>query len=225
MAEAGARLGVGVLVSGRGTNLQAIIDAVETGRLPIEVRLVLSNRADAPALDRARRHGAPTSVVRRGDHLDRLSQQREMARLLRLAGVGLVVLAGFSAIVGPGLLDAYPGAIINIHPSLLPAFPGSLHAQRDALEHGVKVAGCTVHFVTEEIDAGPIILQACVPVEEMDTVETLADRILKEEHRILPEAIRLFAERRLSIEGRRVRPRQGASRRLPAGQDTALEER
>jgi phosphoribosylglycinamide formyltransferase-1 len=195
---------VGVLISGGGTNLQAIIDRCADGSVPARVACVVSNRAEAFGLERARQSGIPAL------HLDhRLFSGREaydeaLVTTLQEYGVDLVVLAGFMRIVTPVLLAAYPGRILNIHPALLPAFPG-LHAQRQALEHGAKVAGCTVHFVDAGCDTGPIILQAAVPVREDDTEESLSQRIQVEEHRLYPEAIRLFAEGRLSFEGRRVR--------------------
>ncbi len=207
---------VGVLASGRGTNLQAIIDAVERGELPIEIAVVVSNRSKALALERARRQGIPTVVVPHKRYPTREAHEEAVLRELRAAEVDLVVLAGYDRVVGRALLDAYPYAIVNIHPGLLPAFAGTLHAQEMALEYGVKVAGCTVHFVTADVDAGPIIVQRAVEVREDDTVESLKARILAEEHRALPEAIRLIAEGRTRIEGRRVRvlPAPPAERQL-----------
>lgn len=198
------RLRLGVLVSGRGSNLQAIIDAVERGEVPAEVAVVISNHREALALERAARHGIKTAVIERCGYASRWEQQRAMLECLREHRVELVVLAGFDRVVGPDLLRAYAGRIVNIHPSLLPAFGGGLHAQADALEYGAKVSGCTVHFVTEEVDGGPIILQQAVPVLETDTVESLSARILAEEHKLLPRAIRLIAEGRVRVEGRRV---------------------
>ena len=198
-------LKIGVLASGRGTNLQAIINAIEAGTLPARIAVVISNYPGVPALERAARHGAPTVVIERGGFGSRSAHQQAIADELQRRDVELVVLGGFDRVVEPEILRAFTDRVINIHPSLLPAFGGGLHAQADALECGVKVSGCTVHFVTEEVDAGPIIAQACVPVLEDDTAETLAARILEQEHRILPEAILLFAQGRLRIEGRRVR--------------------
>lgn len=199
----GEKLKIGVLVSGNGSNLQSIIAAIEAGRLAACVGCVISNKADAYALQRAREHGIPAI------HLDhRLCASRDaydeaLVETLREFDVELVVLAGFMRIITPVLLDAFPQAIINIHPALLPAFPG-LHAQRQALEYGVKITGCTVHFVDAGTDTGPIIIQAPVPVLPGDTEETLSARIQQEEHRIYPEAIRLFAEGQLKVEGRKV---------------------
>jgi phosphoribosylglycinamide formyltransferase-1 len=196
-------LKVGVLASGGGTNLQALIDRSEDGALPADIRCVISNVASAFALERAARHGIPAI------HLDhRLFSSREdydkaIVDALRDHDVELVALAGFMRIISQVLLDAFPTAVMNIHPALLPSFPG-LHAQRQALEHGVKVTGCTVHFVDSGTDTGPIICQAAVPVLEGDTEESLSARILVEEHRCYPLAVRLFAEGRLSVEGRRV---------------------
>ncbi len=202
-AQLPARLGV--LVSGRGTNLQAILEAIKRGEVDATVAVVISNRAEAPALQRAAAFGVPTAVVLRRDYSNRLLHQLAIAEILKSYRVDLVVLAGFDRILVPEFVRAFPYRIINIHPSLLPAFRGTLHAQQEALEYGVKVSGCTVHFVTEEVDAGPIILQAAVPVLEDDMPETLSARILEQEHKILPQAIQLFAEGRLEVVGRRVR--------------------
>lgn len=199
------KLKLGVLVSGRGSNLQAILDAIGRAELPAEVVAVISNRPGVLALDRAARAGVPTHVVERKDFTSRHTQQMAMADVLENAGAELVVLAGFDSLLDPDFVARFPNRIINIHPSLLPAFGGGLHAQADALHWGVRVSGCTVHFVTAEVDAGPIILQAVVPVMDDDTCESLAQRILVEEHRLLPAAIRLFAEGRLQVQGRRVR--------------------
>jgi phosphoribosylglycinamide formyltransferase-1 len=193
---------LGVLISGRGTNLQAIIDAASDGRLDARIAVVISNRAEAAGLARAAAAGIETLVL---DHRGRPSRDefdRAVAAALRDRGVSLVCLAGFMRLVGAPLLEAFPNAILNIHPSLLPAFPG-LDAQRQALEHGVKVSGATVHLVNGELDAGPIVLQATVPVRDDDTVETLSARILVEEHRLYPEAIRRVLAGGWRIEGRR----------------------
>lgn len=198
------RIRLGILVSGRGSNFEAIAEAIDRGTLVAEIAIVISNHADARAVERARQRGLPVTVIERAAYPSRTAQHTAIAEALRAAGVDLVVAAGFDRILEPVVVEAFADRIINIHPSLLPAFPG-LHAQAQALEYGVKIAGCTVHFVTQELDAGPIILQAAVPVHEDDTVETLAARILAEEHRILPQAIQLFAEGRLQREGRRVR--------------------
>jgi phosphoribosylglycinamide formyltransferase 1 len=198
---------LGVLVSGRGSNLQAIIDAVQARRLDATIAVVISNRADAAGLARARQAGIEAIHLNPRDHADRHAYDSALVEMLRQHQVGLVCLAGFMRLVGRPLLDAFPNRILNIHPSLLPAFRG-LDAQRQALEHGVRVSGATVHFVVEELDAGPIVLQAAVPVLEADTVETLAARILVEEHRIYPEAIGLVLDGEWRIDGRRFLARQ-----------------
>ena len=198
-------LRLGVLVSGRGSNLQAIIDEIEAGTLNAEIAVVVSNKQGVPALERAERHGLTTAFLDPKSLSDtpdpRQAYDRKLLETLRHHQVQLVVLAGYMKIVTPVLIDAYESKIMNIHPSLLPNFPG-LHAQQQALDHGVKVAGCTVHFVTEGMDTGHIILQRAVPVEEGDTADILSERILKEEHGALPRAIQLFAEGRLRVEGR-----------------------
>jgi phosphoribosylglycinamide formyltransferase-1 len=203
---------VAVFASGRGSNLGALLDAETAGRLGARVALVVSDRADAPALALARLAGKPTLVLDPGPRSPRLSDACEASLVAALAdrGVRLVALAGFMRIVGRGLLSAFPDRVINMHPSLLPAFRG-LDAQRRAWEHGVRFAGCTVHFVNEGVDEGPIIAQAVVPVALDDTPETLAARILVEEHALYPKALRIVAEGRARIEGRRVViDRQGA---------------
>jgi phosphoribosylglycinamide formyltransferase-1 len=202
MPERSIRLGV--LASGRGSNLQAIIDAIEKGTLDAVLAVVICNKVEAPALERARKHGAPAVFLDPKAASDREDYDRNILTQLRVHDVQLLALAGYMKIVTSVLIEAYADRIMNIHPSLLPAFPG-LGAQKQALDWGVKVSGCTVHFVTEGIDVGPIIRQAAVPVLETDTEETLAARILVEEHRIYPEAIQLFAQGRLTVEGRRVR--------------------
>ncbi|MBM4297680.1 MAG: phosphoribosylglycinamide formyltransferase [Deltaproteobacteria bacterium] len=194
---------IGVLISGGGTNLQAIIDAVEAKKLDAKIELVLSNRADAYGLTRARNHGVATEVLDHKVFSSREAYDQAVVELLRGRGVELVVLAGFMRLLSPVFIKAYSNRIMNIHPALLPAFPG-LHGQRKAVEHGVRFAGCTVHFVNEECDEGPIIIQAAVPVYSDDTGESLAARILKQEHRIYPRAIQLYAEGRLTVSGRRV---------------------
>ncbi|MDQ7793591.1 MAG: phosphoribosylglycinamide formyltransferase [bacterium] len=200
-------LNLGVLASGRGTNLLAILAAAAGGEIPARVRVVISDRAGAPALELARSRGIPAFFLDPGPAGKAAFESRVVSRLEE-HGVDLVCLAGFMRVVGRTLLDRYAGRILNIHPSLLPAFPG-LDAQRQAWEYGVKVAGCTVHFVDRGVDAGPIILQRAVTVSEGDTPETLGARILEEEHRAYPEAIRLFAEKRLVLEGRRVKVGEG----------------
>jgi phosphoribosylglycinamide formyltransferase-1 len=191
-----------VLISGRGSNLQAIIDAIATGRLDAGIAVVVSNRADAAGLTRARDAGIEALCVPAGEYPDRDAYDRAIAERLRAREVDLVCLAGFMRLVGRPLLEAFPNRILNIHPSLLPAFPG-LDAQRQALEHGVLITGATVHLVTDDLDAGPIVLQAAVPVLDDDTVETLTARILAEEHRLYPEAIRLLLGGGWAVHGRR----------------------
>jgi phosphoribosylglycinamide formyltransferase 1 len=193
---------LGVLISGRGSNLQSIIDAIAAGRLDATLAVVISNRADAPGLQRARDAGIATQVLRARDQPDRDAYDTALVALLHDARVDLVCLAGFMRLVGAPMLAAFPDRILNIHPSLLPAFPG-LEAQRQALAHGVRVSGATVHLVTSELDGGPIIIQSAVPVLGDDTVDTLSARILIEEHRIYPEAIQLVLDGGWSIEGRR----------------------
>jgi phosphoribosylglycinamide formyltransferase-1 len=194
---------VGILISGRGSNFRALSDAIEEGRIPARISLVLSNRASAAGLELAReRDYAAVCVPSKG--LGRDAYSRLLARELKSAQVDLVCLAGFMRILGPELVKQYPLRILNIHPSLLPAFRG-LHAQRQALEWGAKVTGCTVHFVDEELDHGAIILQHPVPVEDGDTEESLSSRILVHEHQIYPEALKLVCRNRIRVEGRRVR--------------------
>ncbi len=199
---------LGVLISGRGSNLQSIIDAVAAGRLDADIAVVISSRADAPGLARAREADIETLVFVPRDYPNRDAYDRAVVEVLRAQGVNLVCLAGFMRLVGAPLLEAYPQRILNIHPSLLPAFPG-LEAQRQALAHGVRLTGATVHLVTAELDGGPIVLQAAVPVLDEDTVDTLSARILVEEHRLYPEAIRLMLDGSWSIEGRRFVRRRG----------------
>jgi len=196
-------LPIGVLVSGRGSNLAAILEACARPGFPAHVAVVISDRERALALERARAAGVEALWIDPKDFADREAFDAVLVRELTARGVGLVCNAGFMRILSPVYVRAFAGRALNIHPSLLPSFPG-LHAQRQALDHGAKVAGATVHFVDEGMDSGPIVLQAAVPVEPGDTEETLAARILVQEHRIYPEAIRLFAEGRLRIEGRRV---------------------
>jgi len=195
---------IGVLVSGRGSNLQAIIDAIETGYIDTAIAIVVSDVGDAHALTRSREHGIKAVHVNPNSFTTKDSYEEEILTLLHEEGVDLVLLAGYMRIVGKRLLDAYYGRILNIHPALLPSFPG-LHAQEQAFDYGVKVTGCTVHFVNKGIDTGPIILQRCVSVLEDDTPDSLADRILEKEHQIYPEAVKLFIEDRLTIDGRQVK--------------------
>jgi len=194
---------IGVLVSGSGTNLQAIIDAIEAKRLDAKIEVVLSNRADAYGLVRAKNHGIATEVLDHKQFPSREAYDQAVVDILRARGVELVVLAGFMRLLSPIFVKAYSNRIMNIHPALLPSFPG-LHVQKKAVDHGVRFSGCTVHFVNEECDEGPIIIQAVVPVFPDDSEESLAARILKQEHRIYPRAIQLYAEGRLRVEGRRV---------------------
>jgi len=200
-------LNIGVLVSGSGTNLQSILDACVRGALPARVACVISNKADAYALERARSAGIPALHLDHRAHAGREAYDAALVATLREFEVELVAMAGFMRIITPVLLEAFPLAVMNIHPALLPAFPG-LHAQRQALDYGAKVAGCTVHFVDAGTDTGPIIMQAPVALLEGDTEQTLSARIQKEEHLVYPEAIRLFAQGRLKVEGRTVRIRQ-----------------
>lgn len=203
-----SKLRLGVLASGRGSNLQAVIDAIEAGTVKARIAVVISNKKDAQALVRARAHGVPEVFLDPKPYAGmidtREAYDRGILDILRKHEVDLVLLAGYMKIVTPGLIDAYRNRMMNIHPSLLPSFPG-LEAQKQSLDWGAKVAGCTVHFVTEGVDEGPIILQATVPVLERDSPETLAARILVEEHAIYPRAVQLYADGRLLVEGRRVR--------------------
>jgi len=190
--------------------LQALIDAIESDQLSAQIAVVISNHAGAPALDRAAAHGLPTRLMPRNAYPSREAQQAALLAALQEAQVSLVVLAGFDRILDSSIVCAFPHRIVNIHPSLLPAFAGGMapRPQADALAYGVKIAGCTVHLVTEEIDAGPIIAQASVPVEEGDTVETLSARILEQEHRLLPLAVSLLLAGKVQLDGRRayIRP-------------------
>lgn len=198
------KLKLGVLASGSGTNLQAILESCSSGKINAEVRIVVSDVARAGALERAKRSGVATAVHERSSYPSKKEHEAAMVADLKKRGVELVCLAGYMRIVGKGFLAAFPDRVMNIHPALLPSFPG-LDAQKQAFDHGVKVSGCTVHFVDEMTDHGPIILQAAVPVLEDDSVGSLQQRILKEEHRIYSEAIQLYADGRLKLEGRRVR--------------------
>jgi phosphoribosylglycinamide formyltransferase-1 len=197
------QVSIGVLISGGGTNLQSIIDAIEAKRLDAQIKVVLSNKADAYGLARARNHGIPTETLDHKTYPSREAYDQAVVDLLRAREVELVVLAGFMRLLSPVFVKAYSNRIMNIHPALLPAFPG-LHVQKKAIDHGVRFSGCTVHFVNEECDEGPIIIQAAVPVFPDDTEESLAARILKQEHRIYPRAIQLYAEGRLRVMGRKV---------------------
>ena len=194
---------IGVLISGGGTNLPSIIDAIEAQQLDAKIQVVLSNRADAYGLVRAKKHGIPVEILDHKRFPTREAFDQAVVDTLRGREVELVVLAGFMRLLSPVFVGAYSNRIMNIHPALLPAFPG-LHAQKKAVEHGVRFSGCTVHFVNEACDEGPIIIQAVVPVFPDDTPESLAARILEQEHRIYPGAIQLYSEGRLRIEGRKV---------------------
>ncbi|MBI5588529.1 MAG: phosphoribosylglycinamide formyltransferase [Deltaproteobacteria bacterium] len=200
---------IGVLVSGSGSNLQAIIDSVEAGSLKASIKVVISDNSQAYAIERAKKHGIPSVVLLKKGYSSREEFDKEVVRELKENGVELVVMAGFMRIISKVILEAFPMRIMNIHPSLLPAFPG-LDVQKKALEHGVKFSGCTVHFVDEGLDSGPIVIQAAVPVLDADTPETLAKRILAEEHRIYPQAIQFFSEGRIEFSGRRVSIKKNA---------------
>lgn len=193
---------LGVLISGRGSNLQSLLDAIGTGRLDATIAVVISNIENAAGLDRARAAGLEAVVLSHRGWASRDDYDRALARELKARDVGLVCLAGFMRIVGGPLIDAYPNAILNIHPALLPSFPG-VDAQRQALAHGVKVSGVTVHFVTRDLDDGPIVLQRTVPVLDDDTRETLSLRILEQEHLAYPEAVSVVLDGRWTVEGRR----------------------
>lgn len=197
-------LKIAVLASGRGTNLQSIIDSVEQGKIETEIALVISDAENAYALERAKKHNIKTLFIDPKKFKKREEFDREVVKNLREGGVELVCLAGFMRLVSPYFVKEYKNRILNIHPALLPSFPGT-QGQRDALNYGVKISGCTVHFVDEECDRGPIIIQSAVPVEEGDNEDSLAARILEQEHKIYPRAIQLFAQGGLEVEGRRVR--------------------
>ena len=201
-------LAIGILISGRGSNMLAILDAIQDGKLNATVRVVMSNKATAGGLQLAKERGIQT-VFLDPKPFAQESNPREaydfaVGKLLQEQGVECVVLAGYMRIVTPTLIRMFPSKMLNIHPSLLPAFPG-LDAQRQALEHGAKVSGCSVHFVTEGVDEGPIICQKAVEIKEQDTVETLSARILEQEHQLYPQALQLMAQERLQVEGRTVR--------------------
>ncbi len=208
---------IAVLVSGRGSNLQAIIDNIEKGQLPAEIVVVISDQSEAYSLERARKHNIPAvHISAKGYTGKREEYDAVLVKELQKHHVELVCLAGFMRIITPTLIKAFPNRILNIHPALLPAFPG-LHVQKAAIEHGVKFSGCTVHFVDEGMDTGPIIIQAVVPVLDDDTEDSLSERILKQEHTIYSRAIQLYAEGKLKVEGRRVLVTDGK-----AGPDVVL---
>jgi phosphoribosylglycinamide formyltransferase 1 len=196
-------INIGVLVSGRGTNLQAIIEAIEEGKIEGKIKIVISDNLDAYALKRAEQHNIETQYINHKEFKNREDYDKKIVETLENKEVELVVLAGYMRILSSYFIKAYKNKIINIHPALLPSFPG-LRAQKQAVEYGVKISGCTVHFVDEGMDSGPIILQSAVEVSEDDTEESLAERILKEEHQIYSQAIQLFSQGRLIIKGRKV---------------------
>lgn len=203
------QLKIGVIASGRGSNFEAIARAVASGAIPGSLAVLISDRAEAPALSLARAHGIEALAIEAREHPGREAHDKAILGALEERGVGLVCLAGYLRLLSPGFVRHFAGRLLNVHPSLLPAFPG-LHAQRQALEYGVRVAGATVHFVDEGTDTGPVVLQAAVPVHGDDTEASLTARILAEEHRIYPEAVRLYAEGRIRLDGRRVRIRETA---------------
>lgn len=207
---------IAVLVSGSGSNLQSFIDRMEAGSLDVDIRLVLSNKAEAYGLERARKHGIPARAVDHRDFPLREDFDAELVRAIREAGAETVLLAGFMRILTTGFLKAFPGRVLNIHPALLPSFPG-VHGQADAADYGVKVSGCTVHFVDEKMDHGPVIIQAVVPVFPDDDGGTLGKRILTMEHRIYPQAVQWLATGRLAIGGRKVRLAPGLAAFAEAG--------
>ena len=196
-------INIGVLASGRGTNLQAIIEAIEEGKIEGEIKVVISDNPDAYALKRAQQYNIDTRYINFKEFKKREDYDKEIIKTLEEKKVDLVVLAGYMRILTPYFIKTYKNRIMNIHPALLPSFPG-LHAQRQAVQYGVKVSGCTVHFVDEGVDSGPIILQKAVEVKDDDSEESLAERILREEHQIFPQAIQLFSQGRLIIKGRKV---------------------
>jgi phosphoribosylglycinamide formyltransferase-1 len=197
-------LKLGILISGNGSNLQSIIDYIEKGSLKATIKIVISNNPDAYGLTRAKKHGIPVVILKNGDFINKEDFDLELINILKNNSVDLVILAGFMRVLTPTFLKAFTQKIMNIHPALLPSFPG-IHGQKQALEYGVKLSGCTVHFVDEGVDTGPIIIQSAVQVFDDDTEETLAARILKEEHRIYPQVIQFFAEGKIEIKGRKVR--------------------
>ncbi|MCX5748949.1 MAG: phosphoribosylglycinamide formyltransferase [Candidatus Saganbacteria bacterium] len=198
------KINIVVLISGRGSNLQAIINGIETGKVDARISCVISNKPDAFGLERAKQHNIPSAVVNSKEFKDKGGYEKELLRVIDDYKPDLICLAGYMRIVGADIIKKYKGKIMNIHPALLPSFPG-LHGQKQAIDYGAKVSGCSVHFVDEGCDTGPIILQAAVPVTDDDTEETLSERILAEEHKAYPKAIQLFAKRKLKIEGRKVR--------------------
>lgn len=198
------KLGIGVLVSGSGSNLQSIIDHIEKGLLDAEIKVVISNNPDAYAIERAKKHQLKTIIINHSSFDSREAFDQAVVDVLKENGVSLVIMAGFMRLLSSVFLSAFPLRIMNIHPALLPSFPG-IHAQDKALRYGVKFTGCTVHFADENADSGPIIIQSIVPVYDDDTEETLSARILREEHKIYPQAIQYYAEGKIEIHGRKVR--------------------
>jgi len=197
-------LKIGVLASGRGSNFQAIIDEIEAGKIPAKIEILIVDNPNAYAIERAKKHGISYLYINPREFPSKEAFYEKIRDELIARGVELVILAGFMRIVKKPLVDAFQNRIMNIHPALLPSFPG-LHGQKQAVDYGVRISGCTVHFVDEGVDTGPIIIQSAVPVHPEDTEETLSERILRLEHKIFPEAIRLFAEGRLKVEGRKVK--------------------
>lgn len=196
-------INLGILVSGSGTNLQAIIDTIEAKRLDAKIKIVISNNPDAFAIERAKKYHIPTFIIQDSHFPSREESDKHLVEILKSHSVDIVILAGFMRLLTPAFIRAFPMKILNIHPALLPAFPG-LHVQKKAVECGVKFSGCTVHIVDEGVDTGPIVIQAVVPVYDDDTEKTLTERILKEEHRIYPQAIQFFSENRVEIKGSKV---------------------
>jgi phosphoribosylglycinamide formyltransferase-1 len=196
-------LTLGVLASGRGSNFQSIIDSIASGFLSAKIAVLITDKPDAYAIERANKHNIEALIISPRDFSDKNAYYSHIAKELKKRGVGLVILAGFMRVVGKPLIDQFRNKIMNIHPALLPSFPG-LHGHKDAIDYGVKVSGCTVHFVDEGVDTGAIIIQAAVPAYHDDTEDDLSERILKQEHRIFPYAIKLFAEGKISVEGRKV---------------------
>lgn len=208
-----AKIRLGILVSGGGSNLQSIIDHIESRKLDARIEIVVSNNPDAYALKRCRIHGIESTVLDHRLFADREDYDRHIIETLQTYGVELVVMAGFMRILGPAFFQAFPMRIMNIHPALLPSFPG-LHVQQKALDYGVKFSGCTVHFADEGVDTGPVIIQAVVPVYDDDDEKTLSERILRQEHRIYPQAIQYYAEGKLEITGHRVRILRTGKKRM-----------
>lgn len=196
-------LALGVLASGRGSNFQSIIDNINSGYLKARIVALITDNPKAYAIERAKNHGIETLIIQPKEFSNKDSYYSHIANVLKSKGVGLVVLAGFMRVVGKPLIKEFQNKIINIHPALLPSFPG-LHGQKQAADYGVKISGCTIHFVDEGVDTGPIIIQAAVPVYEDDTEDSLSERILKQEHKVLPFVIKLFSEGRIAVKGRKV---------------------